>query len=425
MMRDIITEKIHKLIEEFYQIPRQKFEPGKSFIGIGAPIYDHNEANHLIDAVLDNRISMGQKTKDFEKAFSEYIGVKHGIAVNSGTSANTLALSVLLETGEIKKGDEVILPAATFSSVASPVIQLGLVPVYVDVDSITYNIDPKEVLKAISPKTRVLLIVHSLGHPADLGELLDIAKIHNLKVIEDCCEAHGSSYGGRKVGSFGDLATYSFFVAHNITTGEGGMIVTNNSVYADICRSLREFGRLSNLGSQDRFSYYNESLKNYDKKYIFERVGYNVRMTDIEACLGIEQLKKLDKLNGIRKDIVDFYKKRLEKYKNFIQLPQELAGCFHSYYGFLMVIKKEASFSRLDIVSFLEKNNIETRPFFAGCLPDQPAFLNAHKRTVGELKVSRWLKDSALFIGCHPGISLEEAEYICDIFDKFFYDAKI
>lgn len=419
-MKQTIFKKIHKLVRDFYRIPHLKFKPGKTYIGISVPIYDHREANHLINTLLNNRLSIGPNTKEFEKNFSEYIGTKYSVAVNSGTSANILAIATLLETRELKRGDEVILPAATFASVASPVLQLGLKPVYIDVNPITYNLDFNEVKKAISAKTKLLMIVHSLGHPANLPELLKIAKRYKLKTIEDCCEAHGANYKGRRVGSFGDLATFSFYVAHNITTGEGGIILTNNSRYAKIARSLREFGRFSkNITSLNRFSYYNKYLKNYDKKYIFERIGYNVRMTDLTASLGIEQLKKLDNLNQKRREIVNFFIKKLKKFENFIQLPKELPDYFHSYYGFLIVVKKEAPFSRLQLVKHLEKNNIETRPFFAGCLPDQPGFRNAPKRIVGNLSVSRWLRDQAFFIGCHPAISLEAQKFIIKTFRDF------
>ena len=425
-MRQAILKKIHKLVKEFYRASSPEFKAGKSYIGVGAPVYNHREANRLITTLLDGRLSMGQKTKEFEKTFSKYIGTRYGIAVNSGTSANMLALATLIEAGELKRGDEVVLPAATFSSVASPVLQLGLKPVYVDVDPVTYNINPSEVKKAISPKTKSLIIVHSLGHPANLLELLKIAKNYKLKIIEDCCEAHGASFQGKKVGSFGDLATFSFFVAHNITTGEGGIILTNNSQYAKITRSLREFGRTVNeITSHNRFSFYNNYLKNYDKKYIFERIGYNLRMTDLAASLGIEQIKKLDQLNKKRRKIVSFYLKNLKKYDRFLQLPKELLGYFHSYYGFPLIIKKDAPFSRLELVKYLEKNNIETRPFFAGCLPDQPAFRNSPKKVIGNLFVSRWLRDRAFFIGCHPTISQLDAKYICDVFEKFFRDIKI
>ncbi|MGB2762526.1 MAG: aminotransferase class I/II-fold pyridoxal phosphate-dependent enzyme [Minisyncoccales bacterium] len=419
-MKQIIFKKIYKLVKEFYKISSFQFKPGKTYIGISAPIYNHYEANHLITALLNNKISIGPNTKEFENNFSKYIGTKYGTAVNSGTSANILAIAILLETGELKKGDEVILPAATFSSVVSPILQFGLKPVYVDVDSLTYNLDPDEVRKAISFKTKLLIIVHSLGHPANLSELLRIAKHYKLKIIEDCCEAHGANYKGRKVGSFGDLATFSFYVAHNITTGEGGIILTNNSNYTKIARSLREFGRFMNpITFGNRFSYYDKYLKNYDKKYIFERIGYNMRMTDLAASLGIEQLRKLDRLNQKRRKIVSFFVKHLKKYKDFIQLPKELPDYFHSYYGFLIVIKKEAPFSRLQLVKYLEKNNIETRPFFAGCLPDQPGFRRVPKRVVGNLPVSCWLRDQAFFIGCHPAIDLDARKFIIKVLQDF------
>ena len=419
-MKKLIFRKIYKLVRDFYRIPSLKFKPGKTYIGVGSPVYDHKEANNLITSLLNNEISQGVAVREFENNFSKYIGVKHGVAVNSGTSANILSLAVLLENGDLKKGDEVIVPATTFSSVVSPIIQLGLMPVYVDVDCLSYNIDPQEVKKAISPKTKALIIVHSLGNPADLSKLLKIARQHKLKVIEDCCEAHGASYNGKKVGSFGDMATFSFYVAHNITTGEGGILLSNKHNYAKIARSLREFGRFNGrITASNRFSYYDKYLNNYDKKYIFERLGYNVRMTDLAASLGIEQLKKLDDLNKQRHKIADFFIKNLKKYKEFIQLPQEPSNCFHSFYGFLIAIKKRAPFKSIQLAKFLEKNKIETRPFFSGCLINQPVFRNSPKRVVGELSVSHWLQNSAFFIGCHPNISQDAQKFIVKTLQSF------
>jgi len=345
---------------------------------------------------------MGSEVKEFEKRFSQYIGTKYGVAVNSGTSANMIALNVLLETGELKKGDEVIVPAATFASVVSPIIHLGLIPVYVDVNSTYYNIDPEEVKKAISKKTKAIIIVHSLGVAAEIDALLKISKKHNLKIIEDCCEAHGAKYKKKKVGSFGDLATFSFFVSHNMTTGEGGMVLTNNSKYDKIARSLREFGRY--VGIKNRFSYYDKYLKNYDKKYIFERVGHNVRMTDLVASLGIEQLKKLDKMNATRREIAEYIKGEAD-------LDPDR---YNVYYGLMFI-----SPDRLKITKHLEKYGIETRPFFAGCLPDQPAFRNSPKRIVGNLTTSRFARDHIFFIGCHPGITKQDQDYIIKVFEKY------
>jgi len=387
-------------------------------IQVGSPCYDNKEINSLIKTLKNGRISMGEKVKEFEGDFAKYIGKKYGIAVNSGTSANTLALDVLIKTGVLKKGDEVIVPAATFASVVSPVIQLGLRPVYVDVLPVSFNINPAEIERAITKKTKAVIVVHSLGVPADIESIVKITKKYKLAIIEDCCEAHGAVFpDGKKVGSVGDLSTFSFFVAHNITTGEGGMLLTNNKQYQEMACSLREFGRMVKKGS--RFAYRSKFLGNYDKKYVFENVGYNIRMTDLTASLGIEQLKKLDRLNAARRKIVSLYLDILEDYKDKLYFSD---NCYkdNAYYGFLLIVKPGQYFKRLDLVRFLEDSRIETRPFFAGCLPDQPAFRNQPKRIVGKLPVSRYLKDNAFFIGCHPNISNKNIKHFSKTLEEFF-----
>lgn len=390
-------------------------------VTVGWPAFDEKEVLSVIDTLFDMRISQGPAARKFEEDFAKYMGMKYAVAVNSGSSANLIALASLIESGNVAKGSEVIVPAATFSAVVSPILQLGLHPVYVDVDENSWNIDPREVERAISKKTRVIMPVHSFGNPAEMADIMKIAKEHNLIVLEDCCEAHGASISKKKVGSFGDLSTLSFFVAHNITTGEGGMVFTNNSEYYDLLTSLREFGRLPlDIVHNQRFKYRDKILGKYDTRYIFNRLGYNVRMTDIAASLGIEQLKKLDLLNRRRLGIVKKYQAALARYKKYLRLPEIRRGTFHSFYGYPLVIEKKSPFTRHDLVLFLEKRGIETRPFFAGCLPDQPAFRDQPKRIVGNLAVSRWIRDNSFFIGCHSALSERQVNIVINAFDDFF-----
>lgn len=412
--------QIEKLIKELCQkylnkdIPRNK-------ISVGWPIYDEREILSLLNSLLDLKISQGPKVLEFEAMFAKYTGTKYAVAVNSGSSANLLALAALLEAKKIKPGDEVIIPAATFSAVAAPVIHLGLVPVYVDVEKDSWNINPAEIAKAISKKTKVIMAVHSFGNPVDMKKIMPLANKHKLIVIEDCCEAHGAMIGKKKVGSFGDLATMSFYVAHNITTGEGGMIFTDNPEYNTILRSLREFGRLpAAVTAGERFAFSDAILKNYDARYISTRPGYNVRMTDLEAALGVAQLKKLDKLNARRLKIVDQYQKLFRPYKRYLQTAQVRPGTVHSFYGYPFLIKPNQKFTRKDLGLHLEENGIETRSFFDGCLPDQPAFRHRPHRAVGRLPVARFIRDAALFIGCHPALNKKHVKHLDEILDKFF-----
>lgn len=378
-------------------------------VQVGSAIYDEEEVWGALSALLDDRISQGPRVAEFEKAFAAYIGVKHAVALNSGSSANLVALNALMYAGNLKAGDEVIMPSATFCTVASPAIQLGLIPVYIDVRRDTFNIDPARIEAAIGPRTRAIMPVHSLGNPADMDAILAIARKHNLVVLEDCCEAHGSRLGRRMAGSMGDIGTYSFFVAHNMTTGEGGMIMTNDDRLAELCRSLREFGRIDQ--SIGRFDFNNGKLKNYDKRYVFQRLGYNLRMTDMIAGFGLAQLKRLDAMNNTRREIVADYNAFFGRY-DFFQTPVEQPGGHHTYYGYMFVLNEHAPFQRREFVEYLEKENIETRPFFAGCLPDQPGFMDAPHRIGGTLEQSRYLRDQGVFIGCHPGVDAAAREHV-------------
>ena len=393
--------------------------PGR--VNVGWPVFDEKEVLQALDALLNVRISQGPKVRQFEEMAARYVGTQYAVACNSGSSANLLALTALVASGKVPLGSEVVIPAATFPTVVSPILQAGLVPVYVDVNDRSWNMDPREVEKAIGPKTRVLMPVHTFGNPANMPALMKIARKHKLLVLEDCCEAHGASIGKKKVGSFGDLATLSFFVAHNITTGEGGMVFTNDKHTEDTLRSLREFGRLPDETMRtQRFTYPDKVLKNFDARYIFTRSGYNLRMTDLAASLGIEQIKKLDALNKKRLAIVRNYLKALAPYAKYLVLPTVEKDHLHSFYGFPFVVRKDAPFSRMDLVHFLEERGIETRPFFGGCLPDQPAFRHEPKRVVGTLPVARWIRDYSIFIGCHAALTPDHVRHVTTAFKDFF-----
>ncbi len=412
-LRHLVTKVVRERMKELCPKPEQ--------VTVGWPIFDEREVWNALSSLIDMRISQGPKVREFEERCARYIGKKYAVAVNSGSSANLIAFAALVASGDVPRGSEVIIPATTFSTVASPILQVGLVPVYVDVDPVSWNIDPNEIKKAIGPKTKVIMPVHTFGNPADMRAIMAIAKKHALIVLEDCCEAHGASIGGKKVGSFGLLSTLSFFVAHNITTGEGGMVFTDDQRYYRTLQSLREFGRLPLAAIQkQRFTYPDPILKNYDARYIFTRLGYNMRMTDIAASLGIEQIQKLDRLNAMRIKTVDTYNRVLKKYEKYLIVPSVARGDIHSYYGYPFVIRKDAPFERIPLISFLEERGIETRPFFGGCLPDQPAFRTEPKRVVGKLPVARWLRDRGIFIGCHPALSGGHIKHLMSAFGAFF-----
>jgi dTDP-4-amino-4,6-dideoxygalactose transaminase len=417
--RTDVDEVLAAIDGYFARRPPATFHPGVDQLPIGAPDYGPEEVKGVVEALLSGWISMGPRTKAFESAFAAYVGTRTAVAVNSGSSANLVAFQALIEVGRLRRGQEVIVPATTFTTVLSPIIQVGLRPVIVDVDPATFNIAPDQVAAAIGPNTGAVVMVHTLGAAADIHSLRSVAARHGLVLIEDCCEAHGTRYQGRIVGGFGDIATSSFYVAHNMTTGEGGMIMTNDLALERAARSLREFGRLSVEGSE-RYAYDDGVLVDYDERFVFERLGYNVRMTDLTASLGIEQLRKLEAMNEQRIRTADRLTKHLERYAGDLQLPTVPAGSVHTFYAYVVVLRSGGPTRRAELARFLEARRIETRALFAGSLADQPAYREIGLRVVGDLPVARHLRDSALMIGCHPGIRPEHIEYMCGAFDAYF-----
>ena len=410
MKRSEIKKEVNKLLTNFFK--KNNFY-NSSKVSLSNPSFDQKEVFSVFETIFDGWISQGPNVKKFEKDFAKKIGTKYAIASNSGSSANLLALQALKNIYHLKEGDEVIIPASTFATVAMPIIQIGLKPVYVDIDPKTLNIDIKEIEKAITIKTKIIMPVHTLGLPSRMKEIIKISKKYKLFILEDCCEAHGSKIGNKKVGSFGHVSAFSFYVAHNITTGEGGMVLTNNLKIAKECRSLREFGRCDQKDINKNRFYSDKFLKDYDKRYVFTKIGFNLRMTDICAAIGIQQLKKMDKLNDIRRQNANLLANLILKDLNDkIDLPIFYKDYFHTFYTFPMILKKNNSVTRKQITNFLEKNNIETRPLFGGCLPDQPGLRNQPGRSYGNLVNSRYIKDNAFFVGIHPSLSKNDIFHI-------------
>lgn len=412
---DKCISAIAPLIKEYYDQLASTASGEGNEVRLSAPAYDEREAMGAISTILSGWISQGKNVREFEESFARYVGSDSGIATNSGSSANLIALHALKELKKIEDGAEVIVPAATFATVSMPIIQAGMVPVYVDVDLDSLNIAPEQVEAAISDRTRIIMPVHTLGYPAEMDKLMAIAAKHDLAVLEDCCEAHGSTLRGKKVGSFGDVGTYSFFVAHNMTTGEGGMVVTSDPDIDRLCRSYREFGRYRDAHGQATRYYSDDVLTDYDVRYVFDRLGYNMRMTDVTAAFGIEQLKKLDPMNDARRSNAAALIEVLNtETKGYLSSTTEANGYHHTFYTFPIVLSESAPFTRRQLADYLEDRNIETRPLFAGCLPDQPAFRNAPGRVVGKLRRARYLRDNVVFIGIHPGLTQQNIEYVRD-----------
>ena len=385
-------------------------------ITVGFPVYDEKEVLAALDCLLNLRLSQGPIVKEFEREASEYMNVPHAVAVNSGTSANMLALASLINLGMAKPGDEVIVPAATFSSVVSPIYQLGLVPVYVDVGESDWFMSIDEVSKAISPKTKVIMPVYNLGFPGEIEKIVDIAKSKNIKILEDCCEAHGGERNGIKLGAYGDLSALSFFVAHNITTGEGGMVFSSDEEIDNSLRELREFGRL--FDSKNRY-YSDNLLSDYDVRYVSKSSGYNVRMTDVAASMGRVQLSKLDSLNKIRREVVSKIVEIIDE-REWLSTISVRRGDKSAHYGVPILIDGTAPFSRKEICTYLESKGIETRALMMGCLPDQPAFRDLNHRISGDLEFSRILRDKAFFIGCHPALNDGHISHLEESLESFY-----
>ncbi|MEO1944994.1 MAG: aminotransferase class I/II-fold pyridoxal phosphate-dependent enzyme [Candidatus Thioglobus sp.] len=387
---------------------------------VGWPQYDENELYAALDSLLDLSLSQGPRVRAFESAYSDYLDLPEGsgaLAVNSGSSANLVTFAALIDMGRLEVGDEVLVAAATFATVSSVLYQVGLVPVYIDSEMDTWNMDPDELKIAVSPKTKAIMVVHNLGIPAKMDEIMAVAEVNGLIVIEDCCEAHGSYYKGRQVGSIGDMATLSFFVAHNITTGEGGMIFYKDKLLGNKLRSVREFGR--SINAEQRYQRYPE-IGEYDTRYIFETLGYNVRMTDFAAAMGLVQLGKLENLNKIRRQNAKRLTGIIGKYSEYLSTQEIQPDVVPGYYGFPIYLKPNNDITRNEFCAHLEKFKIETRPNMGGCLPDQPGFIGRNHRVHGDLTNARLIRDNALFVGVHSGLTSKNFDNFVAALDEVF-----
>lgn len=422
-----IMERIRELSREYFSLKqREDFISGVTKIPLSVPSYDWEEAAEAYDSILTTWVTMGKKVKQFETMFADYVGVNHAIMVNSGSSANLLALSILtnpITKNRIKLGDEIITPAVTWATTVYPILNCGAIPVLVDVDLDTFNINTQEIKKALSSKTRAIMPVHLLGNPCDMKEIMKIAEANNLFVIEDCCEAHGAEYGRQKVGSFGDLATFSFFFSHHISTIEGGMVLTNNEELAELAKALRVFGWIRDLRDKDKIA---RRYSGIDERFLFTNIGYNLRPTEIQGAFGIHQIKKLEQFIDIRRENAKYWTDNLSKYSEYFWLPKEKEGTRHVWFGYPITVKPNAPFTRKELTHFLEGKGIETRPIMSGNIDEQPAMKLFNYRRVGELKNSKLIMRNSFFFGNHQGIRQKErgaiVEYISDFIREFGRD---
>ena len=426
---------IAELVTQYYleNFPEQQFVPGKTLIPFAGRIFNEEEIVSLVDASLDFWLTTGRYAEEFEKRFAAYMQQKYCMLVNSGSSANLIAVtaltSELLNERQLKPGDEIITVAAGFPTTVNPIVQNGLIPVFVDVELDTFNIKVSEVEKAISEKTKAIILAHTLGNPFDLDAITAIAKKHNLFLIEDCCDAVGSTYQGKQVGTFGDLATTSFYPAHHITMGEGGSVLTNNPLLKRIATSLRDWGRdcFCEPGHDNTCGHrfqkqFGDLPEGYDHKYVYSHIGYNLKVTDMQAAVGVAQLDKLPDFIEKRKKNFKILREELNQYKEYLILPEATPNSDPSWFGFPFNVRENNKFSRKDLAEYLENNKILTRQLFAGNITKQPAYKNIKYRISGNLDNTDYIMRNTIFIGVYPGIDKVRMDYILSVFSNFFND---
>ena len=417
----MIEKKIQDEIRNFFSTKSQheQSKTTKFQIPLAVPSYDHEEVIDALDSMLSTWVTMGEKVKSFEEQFSKYIGCKNGIMVNSGSSANLLALSILSNPAtenSIKRDSQIITPAITWATTVSPIINVGCTPMFVDVDLDTLCVNTEEIKDAINSKTACLLPVHLMGNPCNMQEISKISKEHDLYLVEDACEAPGATFDDKKVGSFGDLGTFSFFMSHHISTIEGGMIVTNNEELAEMGKTLRTFGWTRDLKNKNKI---NSEYPEIDPRFLFVNTGYNFRPTEIQGAFGRNQLPKLESLIKIRRENALFWNDELSKYSEYLILPKRNLEN-HVYFGYAITIKKNSPFSREKLTKFLESKGIETRPIMSGNYIEQPAAKLINYQKHGELNNAKLIMRNSFFIGNHHKVTQKERELVVNSFNDFF-----
>lgn len=428
-----LREKILGIVDEFARLSfgEKSFDPGQSVVPPSGKVIGAGELRNMVDACLDGWLTTGRFNKAFEEKFAEFIGVSHALTVNSGSSANLVALSALTspELGEkaLKPGDEVITVAAGFPTTVNPIMVNRLVPVFVDAHIPTYNIDPEKIESAVSDRTRAIMVAHTLGNPFDLEKVMEVAKRHDLWVVEDCCDALGSKYSGRMVGTFGHIATCSFYPAHHITMGEGGMVFTNDSQLKMLADSIRDWGRdcYCEPGKDNtcgkRFGWQLGDLpRGYDHKYTYSHLGYNLKITDMQAACALAQMDRLPEFISARKHNFGYLKNRLASLEEFLELPKATPNSDPSWFGFPITLRDESPVSRLDLLQYLDQYKIGTRLLFAGNLVRQPYFAGREYRVSGALENTDRIMEDTFWIGLYPGLNEAMLEFTASKIEQYF-----
>ncbi|MFN9708548.1 MAG: lipopolysaccharide biosynthesis protein RfbH [Burkholderiales bacterium] len=434
---DNLRSQISELVQQYADIAYapQSFVPGQSAVPVSGKVIGTKELQLMVDASLDGWLTTGRFNAMFEKRLAEFLGVKYLITVNSGSSANLVAFSTLtspkLADRAIKQGDEVIGVAAGFPTTVNPILQFGAVPVFVDVDLATHNIDASKIEAAITPKTKAIMLAHSLGNPFNLDVVTALCKKHNLWLVEDCCDALGATYNGQLVGTFGDIATLSFYPAHHITMGEGGAVFTNNAELKLIAESFRDWGRDcycppgKDNTCDKRFCWTKKELggdlpDGYDHKYTYSHLGYNLKITDMQAACALAQMDRVEEFIAKRRANFAYLRSRLQSCVEFLHLPEVTPNSEPSWFGFPLVLKESSGVKRTDLINFLEQNKIGTRLLFAGNLTKQPYMAGRDFRVSGDLTNTDIVMNQTFWLGTFPGLGEPQLDYIAEKLEEFF-----
>jgi len=430
--QDEIRSQIAVLVEKYAEIEYKEhlFVAGESTVPVSGKVLDGKELGLMVDASLDGWLTSGRFNEDFEKKLANFLGVKYLLTTNSGSSANLLAFSALtsprLKERAIKPGDEVISVAAGFPTTVNPVMQFGAIPVFVDIETKTHNIDVTKIEAAITPKTKAIMLAHSLGNPFNLKVVMDICRENSLWLIEDNCDALGSKYNNQLTGTFGDIGTLSFYPAHHITMGEGGAVFTNNPKLKPIIESFRDWGRDCYCpGGKDntcgkRFGWQLGTLpEGYDHKYTYSHAGYNLKITDMQAACGVAQLDKLDGFIQKRKDNFNYLHEKLKSCEEFISLPVATENSDPSWFGFLVTIKEGAQINRVDFLRYLDQSKIGTRLLFAGNLVRQPYMADKNYRISGDLTNTDHVMNNSFWIGVYPGLTKQMLDFMVERIETY------
>lgn len=420
------SQKINQfVIDNFDNSSNKNFIAGKTYIPPSGKVFDHREVSNIIESAFDGWFTSGRFNKEFETKLSGFLGIKHLLTTNSGSSSNLLAFSALTSDmhGEraLKKGDEVISVAAGFPTTVNPIIQNGCIPVFVDICLKTLNIDVNLIEQSITENTKAIFLAHTLGNPFNLHKIIEICRKYNLWLIEDNCDALGSKYNGQYTGTFGNIGTLSFYPAHHITMGEGGAIFTNDSTLKKVIESFRDWGRdcYCEPGNDNtcnkRFEWQLGDLPfGYDHKYTYSHMGYNLKITDMQAALGLAQLEKLDSFISARKHNFHLLRERLKIAEEFLFVAEPTDNSDPSWFGFPVTLRDEAPFKRVDLLAYLEQNNIGSRLIFAGNLTKQPYMKKIKYRITSELKNTDIVMNNSFWIGLYPGVNEEMIDYMTD-----------